>query len=229
MKFSRRFTYLILIISALFVLATSIVLASGATWTQATSSPQAYWDGITSSADGTDLAADAYYYGTSSPGYIYTSTNGGETWATSTAPTEHWEGIASSADGTDLAAGKHIVCQFTANINNGTGGGDTSIDRALKFYLDDTHAQLVSEGGDLPEGTMLFVRTETYSDMQIDAEISTGVVDGMRFFGQVTDGHVAFRINRVTGVAAYAARLLPRGAEAGMGTCREVAPPRSKF
>ncbi len=127
------------------------------------------------------------------------------------------------------AAGKHIVCRFTAAVNNGTKGGNTSVERTLNFYLDDTHSQLVSEGGELPDGTMLWVRTKTYSDTQIDAEISTGVVDGPMFFGQVTDGYPAFRINRVTGVAAYAANLLPHGAEAGMGPCSEIAPPRSKF
>jgi hypothetical protein len=122
------------------------------------------------------------------------------------------------------AAGRHIACHFSANINNGGKGGDTSVDRALKFYLDDTHAQLVSDGGDLPNGTMLFVRTKTYSDKLIDAEISTGTVNsngiGVMFFGHVTNGRAILSINRVTGMAAYTADLLPRGSEVGKGVCR---------
>jgi hypothetical protein len=89
------------------------------------------------------------------------------------------------------AKGKHITGPFTANINNGTHGGDTPIERTMNFYLDDTHAQLVGEGGDMAQGTNLNVGTETYSDTQIDAEISTGILaDGMMFFGlkSPTDG-----------------------------------------
>jgi hypothetical protein len=130
---------------------------------------------------------------------------------------------------TAFAKGKHITCQFTTAIKNGDTGGHTFVDRMLNFYLDDTHAQLIGEGGNLPEGAMLFARTKTYSDTQIDAEISTGTLDGPTFFDRVTDGPVALRINRVGGNAAYAVRLLPRGAEVGEGACHEVAPPGTKF
>lgn len=127
------------------------------------------------------------------------------------------------------AKGKHISCQFKVVINNGTKGGDTSTERTMNFYLDDTHAQLVGEGGDFARMTNLNVRTTTYSDTEIDAEVTTGMENGMMFFGEVIENHVDLKINRVTGVAAYGVRLLPRGAELGMGPCREIAPPGAKF
>lgn len=71
------------------------------TWT-----PRAYsrnWQAITSSSDGTKLAAVVY------GGYIYTSTDGGVTWATSTGSvslgTKDWRSITSDSNtGTNLIA-----------------------------------------------------------------------------------------------------------------------------
>jgi hypothetical protein len=128
------------------------------------------------------------------------------------------------------AKGKHISCHLSGNINDGTKGGDTPIERTLNFYLDDTHAKLVGEGGDWSKETNLNVRTTTYSDAEIEAEIDTGLIsDGMMFFGRVTNGRAAFAISRVTGNAAYMVKLLPRGAEGGVGPCREIAGPPAKF
>ncbi len=57
------------------------------------------WQSIASSADGTKLAAIAYY------GYIYTSADSGTTWTEQTASgSRGWTSIASSSDGTKLAA-----------------------------------------------------------------------------------------------------------------------------
>jgi photosystem II stability/assembly factor-like uncharacterized protein len=53
--------------------------------------------GITSSADGTKLAAVV------SGGQIYLSTDSGVTW-TATGPNQSWASIASSADGRKLVA-----------------------------------------------------------------------------------------------------------------------------
>jgi hypothetical protein len=139
-------------------------------------------------------------------------------------------GASSLAVSSASAKGKHISCPLSGNINDGTKGGDTPFEHTLNFYLDDTHAKLIGEGGDIPEGTMLNVRTTTYSDTNIEADISTGPIgDSMMFFGKVTDGHVALQINRVSGVTAVGARLLPRGAELAMGPCHEIAPPPAKF
>jgi hypothetical protein len=57
------------------------------------------WYSITSSSDGTKLAAVVY------GGYIYTSTDSGVSWtATSTDANRYWMSITSSSDGTKLAA-----------------------------------------------------------------------------------------------------------------------------
>ncbi len=126
------------------------------------------------------------------------------------------------------AAGKHIICNFKASISD--KGGQVPVTRSLKFFLDDTHSQLMSEGGELPEGMILVVRTTSYSDTEIRADINVGPVSGGPFFfGHVTDGEVAFVINRVSGIAGYGTKFLPNGAEVGLGPCSEVAPPRAKF
>jgi hypothetical protein len=60
---------------------------------------EANWQSITSSADGTKLAAVV------SGGSIYTSTDSGATWTERTsAGSRYWQSITSSADGTKLAA-----------------------------------------------------------------------------------------------------------------------------
>jgi hypothetical protein len=77
MEFSSppRFSLSLLIFSALFALTTSTVFASGSfVWTDQTSAGSRSWDSVTSSSDGTKLAA------TVGPGDIYTSTDGGVTW-----------------------------------------------------------------------------------------------------------------------------------------------------
>jgi hypothetical protein len=136
-----------------------------------------------------------------------------------------------------LAAGKHIICPFVGSINDGQPGHNARVERTMNFYLDDTHSTLVGEGGDtlvgrgsvLAHGTTLNVSTKSYSDTWIDAEVDTGPPDGM-FFGQfAVGGNAGLGINRVTGIAAYAVKLLPKGAETGVATCHEVAAPAAKF
>ena len=68
--------------------------------TQGITGDQADWSSITSSADGTKLAAVV------SGGSIYTSADSGATWTQQTdAGSRYWTSIASSADGTRLAVG----------------------------------------------------------------------------------------------------------------------------
>ncbi len=68
-------------------------------WTAETSSGQRNWQAITSSSDGTKLAAVVQ------GGYIYTSTDSGVTWTEQTGSGSRiWTGISSSSDGTKLVA-----------------------------------------------------------------------------------------------------------------------------
>jgi hypothetical protein len=84
---------------------------SGGTWAL-TSAPITNWAAIASSADGTKLAAavqggsaiDSSGHLITWLGLIYTSTNSGVTWQTTSAPGTSWFALASSADGTRLAA-----------------------------------------------------------------------------------------------------------------------------
>ena len=65
--------------------------------------PQAWNNRITSSSDGTKLAAVVY------GGNIWTSTDSGETWTSRASRPDRawWYGITSSSDGTKLAATVH--------------------------------------------------------------------------------------------------------------------------
>jgi hypothetical protein len=72
---------------------------SGASWTARTTSGTRNWYSITSSSDGTKLAAAVQ------GGSIYTSTDSGATWVErTTSGTRNWYSITSSTDGTKLAA-----------------------------------------------------------------------------------------------------------------------------
>ena len=96
------------------LLFTSLASASASTWTEV--KPTEYfrdWKGITSSSDGTKLAAVTWGYN------IWTSTDSGETW-TSRASTKNWAFITSSSDGTKLAATAN-----EGNIWTSTDSGET--------------------------------------------------------------------------------------------------------
>ena len=77
------------------VISSGTVSPAGATWTARASSLN--WESITSSSDGTKLAAVAW------GDRIYTSTNSGMTW-TARDSNRLWISITSSSDGTKLAA-----------------------------------------------------------------------------------------------------------------------------
>ena len=71
----------------------------GSTWVARISAGKREWYGITSSADGTRLAAMAHGE------YIYTSIDSGITWTPKTfTGMKSWRGAASSADGLKVAA-----------------------------------------------------------------------------------------------------------------------------
>jgi hypothetical protein len=111
-----------------------------------------------------------------------------------------------------IASGKHISCEMSGTITDGNGR-HTRTHYTLRFYLDETHAQLVGDGADGPLGpTNLNVRTESYSDTQITGGISTEIND--MWFDLPTDGNTAFMIQRQTGTAWVLVKLLPNGAEA---------------
>src|ERR1035441_2869449 len=104
MRAFRHSVTLILLICALFVLTASTAFASIYTWTNDTASTSLsglHWHGITSSSDGTKLAAVVQ------GGDIWNSTNSGVTWTNQTTSTSahglNWWGITSSSDGTKLA------------------------------------------------------------------------------------------------------------------------------
>ena len=92
---------------------------SGLTW-QETTAPSQVWHAVTSSADGSKLAAVVQYGG------IYTSTNSGESWAQATnAPTAFWNAIASSADGSELIAAIPGAAYVAGAIYISTNSGTT--------------------------------------------------------------------------------------------------------
>ncbi|MEI7777785.1 MAG: hypothetical protein WCI52_04250, partial [bacterium] len=85
-------------------------------WKPQASAGQRYWLSITSSSDGTKLAA------VNNGGYIYTSTDSGITWTQRLGSGVHnWWSITSSSDGTKLA----VVDQNNGYIYTSTSSGAT--------------------------------------------------------------------------------------------------------
>jgi photosystem II stability/assembly factor-like uncharacterized protein len=70
---------------------------SGMTWTS-NNVPNAQWQSVASSADGTKLVAVAI----EPMGLIYISTNSGTTWISNNVPNDSWNSVASSTDGNQL-------------------------------------------------------------------------------------------------------------------------------
>ena len=91
---------------------------SGATWTQ-TGAPQRTWLFMTSSTNGTKLAAVGQN-GQPGPIQIYISGDSGKTWALTSAPATNWNALTSSADGTKLVAATGGNGSFYTSIDSGT-------------------------------------------------------------------------------------------------------------
>ena len=89
----------------------------GATWVERTSPGSKSWFEITSSSDGTKLAATMAPDTETAPSYIWTSTDSGVNWTQRTSSgSKFWRSITSSSDGTKLAAfGLNIII----NIEDG--------------------------------------------------------------------------------------------------------------
>ena len=118
------------------------------TWSQVASSLS--WRSITSSSDGTKLAAVAY------GGYIYTSTDSGATWTErrpTTGVTRNWYSITSSSDGTKLAAvasGGYIYTSTDSGVNWTERRPTTGVTRnwlSITSSSDGTKLAAVAYGG----------------------------------------------------------------------------------
>ena len=96
------------------------------------------WAGITSSSDGTKLAAVEY------GGYLYTSTDSGATWQerspVTTLTARNWRSITSSADGTKLAAvvASGYIYTSTDSGATWTQRGSSNIWQAITSSTDGT-------------------------------------------------------------------------------------------
>jgi hypothetical protein len=96
----------------------------GLTWTERTAAGNRYWQSMSSSSDGTKLAAVVW------GGYIYTSINSGETWTERTASgNRSWYAVASSSDGTKLAACVGYMSKVGGYIYTSTNSGETWTER----------------------------------------------------------------------------------------------------
>jgi len=103
------------------------------------------WRSVTSSADGTKLAAVV------GGGYIYTSTDSGATWTERTsAGSNYWRSIASSADGTQLAAavnGGLYISTDSGATWNASGSAGSRAWQAVASSPDGTKLAAAVESG----------------------------------------------------------------------------------
>ena len=90
---------------------------SGVSW-MPTSAPGEPWQSITSSADGSKLAAGVY------GGLIYLSPDCGRTWRPADVPALRWAGVASSSDGTHLVA---VAAEGVVYLSTDSGSNWTAV------------------------------------------------------------------------------------------------------
>ena len=117
------------------------------------------WRGITSSSDGTKLAAvvwDGNHGNTVSEGNIWTSTDSGANWTevNSTGIMKKWFGITSSSDGVKLAAVVWDGNIWTSTDSGATWTEDTSVLgskqwRGITSSSDGTNLASVVHGGNI--------------------------------------------------------------------------------
>lgn len=93
------------------ILTTALGLPAGKNWSLQNSSQSVTWRTLASSANGINLVGAAYN------GYIYTSTNAGQSW-TQRNTSGAWISVASSSDGTHLAAAINNG-QIAISMNSG--------------------------------------------------------------------------------------------------------------
>jgi photosystem II stability/assembly factor-like uncharacterized protein len=125
---------------------------SGATWTDQTAAGSRGWASITSSSDGTKLAAVVW------GGDIYTSTDSGATWTDQTATgSRYWESITSSPDGTKLAAAVYGGDIYTSTDSGATWTDQTAAGsrnwQSITSSPDSTKLAAVVMGGDIYTST----------------------------------------------------------------------------
>ena len=118
------------------------------TWTDRTAAGSRTWGSITSSSDGTKLAAVDF------GGDIYTSADSGGTWTDRTAAgTRRWIFITSSSDGTKLAAVVVGGDIYTSADSGGTWTDQTAAGSRSWFSItsssDGTKLAAVDFGGDI--------------------------------------------------------------------------------
>ena len=105
------------------------------TWTNQTAAGSRNWYAITSSSDGTKLAAAVG--GPFGSGDIYTSTDSGAHWTDQTlAGSRNWYAITSSSDGTKLAAVDDTPGDIWTYVYTPTGPG-------RRIYL---HGKILLQG-----------------------------------------------------------------------------------
>lgn len=124
-------------------------------WTDQASTGSRSWTSVTSSSDGTHLAA------TADDGDVWTSTNSGATWTDRSASgTRNWQAIATSSDGTHLVADVGSYGS-AGDIYTSVDSGATWTDQtAAGFYgwqsivssSDGTHFVAVASRGDIWTG-----------------------------------------------------------------------------
>ena len=136
------------------------------TWSPVASS--SIWQSITSSSDGTKLAAVVY------GGYIYTSTDSGASWTERTAPGyRNWNSITSSSDGTKLAATPNGGYIYTS-----TDSGANWTERTAPGSRSWTAISSSSDGAKLAAaGTNTYIYTSTDSGVNWTAQTASGSRD----------------------------------------------------
>ena len=165
---------------------------SGVTFAQA-NSPQCTWLFLTSSTDGTRLAAVGQPE-QPGPSQIYTSSDSGSNWLLTIAPGTNWNGLASSADGTRLVADIGGNGSFYTSTDAGTNWTQQTNEPAIWWgavasSADGTKLAAVVVGGGIYSST----NSGTNWILQTNAPVEDWIAiassaDGIDLVAAVTSG-----------------------------------------
>ena len=162
----------------------------GVTWVERTSAGKRYWTSVTSSADGSKIAAGTY------DDYIYTSTDGGVNWVqrASSFGIKRWYSITSSADGVKLAAtayGSYIYISSDSGSTWATSTGSVSL--GVKNWYSITSSA---------DGTKLAAAVKNgyiYTSSDSGVTWATSTASGSKYWSSITMSKDASRLVAVVG------------------------------
>jgi predicted outer membrane repeat protein len=162
--------------------------SAGEVWTPRMTDANRKWNAITSSADGSKLAAVVGSAISNSRGQIYTSTDSGVTW-TARESDRNWQSITSSADGSKLAA-----VAAGGQIYTSTNSGVTWTARES-----DRRWQSITSSADGSKLAAVVLGGQIYTSIDSGVTWEARMTDAIRNWWSITSSADGSKLAAVTG------------------------------